>query len=319
MLLFIFVFLSIGIFNRAIFKKYYCNKALFLGAEVNTLMVGDSHTMSSLNPEFVHNSANISLAQENYYLLFYKIKIFLLNNSQLKNIIIGFSNHNISNSYFESTIYEKDRTKEVLDMYYPLMDHEGRKIIRAINAPYIENYMKYNLGIPIKIYKDNLYIKNIFDIEITKEDYVFFGNYYDSNKNNLDQEKTRITSLTHYYSDGKYSGKSTISINYLIKIIEICRNNGKNVYLYKSPLHTIYKNKIPSSSINDYNALVGQLMNRYKDIVFIDYSDIQLPNNYYGDGNHVNSSGAKIISLRINKILDNATNNKNRVYNEKAL
>jgi len=276
---------------------------LKFGREVTTLVVGDSHPMSSLNPSIIKGAINVSLDSENYFFTYYKIKHILSKNPQIRNLILGLSYHNISRSYEEIHLFSEDKLKDALDTYYLLLDDDGKNIIRSYNSAFIENYIKYDLGVPVKYYKNDLFIKTVCNMKMNKGDYLFLGNYYGSKNSNLNTEQICNKIEKYFYIDGKYGGTSKLMVNYLVKIIELCRNNGISIYLYNSPLHSLYKERIPLSSVNDYDALINSLKNKYSDVVYIDYSDIYLENKCFGDGDHVNSCGAEFASIGINNLL----------------
>lgn len=310
MRVFTFVFLVVlslimlGYFNVRLFKSALRDKIFEFGPAVDTLVLGDSHPMSSLNPAILKGSVNLSLSEENYFFTYYKLKHFLNKNPQIRNLVLGFSYHNISKIYEEAPLFSEDRMKESLDTYYILLDREGKITINSIKTPYIENYIKYDLGLPFRYYKNDLYLKALFARKLDKNDFVFFGNYYNSLRTNLLEAEIEKKVNKYFFHEGKYGGTSALMIEYLTKIIDVCRNKGIKVYLYNAPLHPWYKKRIPLSSLKDFNALVSRLVKDSENVVYLDYVDLHLDASCFGDGDHVNFHGAKIVSVEVERILE---------------
>ena len=61
-----------------------------------TLIMGNSHAMSSLNDEIIENSVNVAQHSEHYFYTYYKAKKLLSLNPSLKNLIVSFSPNEVN-------------------------------------------------------------------------------------------------------------------------------------------------------------------------------------------------------------------------------
>jgi len=287
-------------------RSLYCIKSndnIFkLDDGIRTLIIGDSHTMAALDPDIINKSKNISLDSENYFFTYYKLRYYLFNNSQIKNVILGFSTHNVSKMSSEMFFYHGPTEKQELDRYYRILDLEGKFRIMSFRKYFIISVLKYDFGIPLEIYKDDFFLKKVFQKNMNKSDYDFIGGYYRSEKSNVNLEDIKKKIKEYYYNDHMiYQGESQLNIEYLNKIIELCAKKGIEVYLYNTPVYWIYKKMIPAENVHDFERVKEEIMKKYRNIVYIDHTDYIHDKDYFGDQDHVNSFGAKIVSRIIDE------------------
>jgi len=97
-----------------------------LNKNINTLIVGDSHTMTSLDPEIIEHSKNVSFNSENYFFSYYKLKHFLFYNSHIKVVILGFAPQNISKMSSEMFFFHEPTEKQLFDRYYSILEGKSK-------------------------------------------------------------------------------------------------------------------------------------------------------------------------------------------------
>ena len=286
--------------NRAMHDRVFC-----FDNNITTIIAGDSHTKTSLNPEILIKSVNISEGAENYIFTYYKLCHFLRINPHINNIILGFSYHNISKVFLESLL--KDIS--YCDSYYLILDDSGKCLLDTSSMSYFQAKLEYDVGIPFNINKNNLGFKAVFTKHMSPADYPFYGSFYSSRKSNINDKDLNNTIARHYFdTKHQYAGTSGLNIIYLNKIIEMCADNNINVYLFTAPLHQKYIEKIPQKAISNYNKVKADLLRRYNNIEFIDLSHLNLKDNCMGDGDHVNFFGATMVSFEVQKQIDQSVN-----------
>ena len=104
----------------------------------------------------------------------------------------------------------------------------------------------------------------------------------------------------HYY---KQSGEKSFSIlqeQYLMKITQFCNKRQIKVILLNTPISKEYSEKIPIKFKTKYYNLVRELENQS---VLLDFHDLNIKRDCYGDGDHINELGAKILSFKLDSIL----------------
>jgi hypothetical protein len=280
-----------------------------LDNDIKILIIGDSHQMSALDPNVIKNSKNIALDSENYFFTYYKLKYYLSHNPNIKNVILGFSTHNVSKMSSEMFIYHEPTEKQVLERYYRILDFEGKSRIMSFRKYFIISVLKYDLGIPLEIYKDDLLMKILLHRNVDETDYKFIGGFYKSEQSNVNMKDIQNKIKEYYYNEQMiYPGISDLEIEYLNKIVEICSKKGIKVYLYSSPVFPLYKNLIPKENLIDFERVKNDVIKNHENTVYIDHTDYILEQTYFGDQDHLNSFGAKVVSKYIYDIIVKESN-----------
>jgi hypothetical protein len=277
---FIFTILIIEI-NRKLFGKIKIEK------EISTIIVGDSHTECAINDSLMSESRNVSLLSEGYFFSYLKLENIIDNNGNIKNIILGFSYHNLS-AHYEQFVYGTP-TFSSISRYISLMDfrdfftllskQSSMTNLAPIMKSSLSNIIKYaRKGNPC-ILKDN-----IPDI---------------SGGAKNESIKSRINFL--YYFDGEPCKASDFNLFYLKKMVDLCRRKEINLILLNTPLFKDFYASIPACKIIEYNAIVNDL-----DIPLINLNSYILPADYFfPDGDHLTSIGANLITKHLINTLNN--------------
>jgi len=92
-------------------------------------------------------------------------------------------------------------------------------------------------------------------------------------------------------------------IDYLNRIIRLCRDRHISVVLFNAPVHREYRDRIPAKVIESFDRTKSELLNKYSNVRFVDYSDFALPDDYYSDCDHVNWRGDDLVSRSLNTLL----------------
>ena len=294
----LFISFQILYYCKSIYHSKSYENIFKLNTKIDTLIIGDSHMRSALDPEIIKNSKNIALDTENYLCTYYKLKKFVSFNSHIRKVILGFSTHNVSKNQSEALFFQEPTEKQIFKRYYQLLDFEGKKrIVRLFSKYFIISFFKYDLGIPIRVYKDDYFLKNLFNRKIIESDFKFIGGYYRSEKSNVNMEDIPMKIKDYYYNDQMvYAGESELNIEYLNKILDLCSKNGIKVYLYSTPVYSRYKEMIPYENILGFEDVKNKLLKKYENVEYIDHTDYILEKNHFGDQDHVNAFGAKVVS-----------------------
>lgn len=282
-----FLFLSINfIYNKRVEK-------LTLDKNISTLICGASHLMCALDDEIIPNSTNTCLPSESYYYTYYKLKKILCNDNDLKYILLGLS----FSSYGENSdnqIYETERIRYMYPKYFLILENsEKLSLLKKNLIGLFENTPYIFKSAIITFYKSNEYTN-----------YPFWGYFHDNT--NLSDGNIYAAINRHYYNTDSnlLQDFSDIQLEYLMKIVNLCTEKNIQLYLINTPVSNEYFSEIPEKFINHYYNIVKKLKSN-KNVKILDYHDYQLPKNYYGDADHLNSNGAKIFSeIIVNEIND---------------
>ena len=89
---------------------------------------------------------------------------------------------------------------------------------------------------------------------------------------------------------------SGYNISYLMKTINLLKENKINVFLIRSPLHKDY-------TITNNEFFLKILNDKKLENMFLDFKDFPLQTNQFIDSEHLNADGAREFSLFFNKLL----------------
>jgi len=288
--------------SRVAYLNSLNDKIFSLPKETTTLIVGDSHPQVSVNPKLISGSRNIASSAENYFYTYYKLKHFLNKNPQITTVILGFSWHNFPQNYQESFLFSESRSN--IENYYLLLDEEGKSIVKNLRSSYLVPWLRYSFGVPMKLYLDKILSSRLLGNALTPESIDFFGGYKMTTKSVIDKKMTN-EKLKVYFSDdhGSYSQSSPIMMEYLNKILKLCSGLNVKVVLLNTPVHVDYRSGVPNQSESSFEVARSNIIKKYSNVLYVDYSDYRLPTNCFYDGDHINTYGAEIVTKAIKVVL----------------
>jgi hypothetical protein len=316
----LFASLIVGKFiGTFIYRNIYSNECAFLGEEIKTVFIGDSHAMCAFNDSIIPHSFNASRNSESYFQTYNKLNWILNANPQVKLIVLSYSPHNISLEQNKLILYG--------DRYYPLLDSYSRAIIKDADAyglvpkgneihailnrlKHILVYsfleFKWNWGFPLNIntYWDYLHEPSTSGKKLYLHP-VFTQRYY-SIHSNLDSVTTGTALFRHFGTNTLDCKESRIMADYLEKICNLCKVNHVNLLLVNTPLHKSYSGSIPSFIFDRYSALIDSIEANNPYIDYIDLSNYNFPDSDFGDADHLNFYGSQKFSQFFNSSALNA-------------
>lgn len=266
----VFITLFIAILE---FVNYEIAKSERLDSSITRIFMGDSHIEQAINDTLLDHSVNIAQNSESLYFSYYKLKIILEQNPSIKEVYLGFSYHSVS-SYYDKFIFG-EFSNVISSRYFSLLPFKEKLKILIANRNDFFSYLKV-------VTKNDI-------LNIWREKKTFQGGFANSFSNTkASEESIEKRVLFQYYNKGSLNEYSLINIEYLNKIKDLCKNSNVNLILVNTPVHTLYKNKLPKKFKVKYEQLSES--GRFK---FLDLSNI-LSEEYFfiPDGDHVSQKGA---------------------------
>jgi len=261
-----------------------------LGSETSTIYIGDSHIQQGINDSEIPHSKNLGVIAESYYFSYFKVKTLLTNNPAVKEVYLGLSYHNLSNSY-DQFINGEFATFVGPNYFYLL---PAREKIRM--AMWNEN----NLISFIKI----TFNKGL-EIILKRKKPAFIGGF----DNDFSHTKAVKTSMDkrlrfQYYKNGLLNPFSELNILYLKKIITLCKDKGVNITALNTPLHEYYRHNLASIYVQKLNQVIQE-----NQLPYIDLSKSNLSDEcFIPDGDHVSVLGTKNILIELEKHINRNSN-----------
>ena len=262
--------------------------------------MGDSHVEASVNPDLLPHAVNIAKSAENYFYTYYKLRYFLAKNPQVSSVVLGFSWHNFPRKYQESFLFGDTKSAiSAVNLYFPLLDQQGKDLIRSFDSSYLIPWARNTLGTPFQLYNEHYLLRELAGLPISRNDINFFGGFNKINTSNIDDKNIKIK-IDKYFSELSINNlDSDFSLHmtdYLNKIITLCSQHNIKVVLLNTPVHKLYRDNIPYVAVNYFSLLQDRLKSKYNNLEYLDYSNYQLPADFYYDGDHLNSKGADVFT-----------------------
>ena len=295
------IFLVIPVFLACVTIFIYKSKVNNIRIDESThiLILGDSHTQSGIDDSKIKNSLNISQSSEHFLYSYNVLKLLLDNNSQIDKVILGVSYHSFGKSY-DKYIQDEDKTIVMFPRYLPILDKESITDINELPLKQLKGIFK---NIVIGLF-NNSAIQN----------YSFIGSFYNSNRSNLNDSTINAAIQRHYFTEsGNVQKYSDYQVKYLNKIVELCSAKNIELIVVNTPINNNYYKNIPENFVTNYYSTIQLFGDK---IYFYDFHSVFFPKDCYGDGDHLNSIGAKRLSLLISERIneENKARTHNKVY-----
>jgi hypothetical protein len=265
-------------------KKDYLDKN---ATEINTLILGSSHTFYGINPEYfskkTFNAAYVSQSLDLDYEILKKYNSKLKN---LKTVILPISYF----SLFETleTDVEKWRIKNYV-IYY---DFEN-KYRFTDNFESLDNHIALNIKKMIKYY--------VLDKTFITASVLGWGtNFNSENKKEL---KGAFTAKKHTVKNFNLYSENVKSLQ---KIIALCRKNKVKVICITTPTDASYHQSLNAIQLEKTTKTISEIVKNNPNCHYLNLlKSNKFSNIDFYDADHLNEIGAKKLSLCLNRLITN--------------
>lgn len=308
-LLFFLVLLSLGFVSLTLRSQIAkANGALEICPRTTkTLILGDSHALTALNPEFIPGSCSSAQTAEELEYSYYKLKRALATSDSLGNIILTVSFFNFNRPIASEA--------EMMKRYHRIVDEDLYKAKKAHGeysaAIRFRQLMDYKLPAYLPFGLLNELIETW-----TKP--MFLGGPEMRSGSLIGHSRALDAAIQrHYFTGNSLREISPLKTAYFDKIVKLCRRKGITLWVINTPLHRDYRAQVPLEIISHYQKVVVQgeqnLLLQYgqespgkshPDFIFLDYSALHLPDAFFFDYDHLNSEGASFFSQIIDELVN---------------
>ena len=258
-------------------------KASFSIPDADTLVIfGHSHPECAYNDSLISNAKNLSSSGEAYFYTLPKIRKVLAQNPQIKTVFIEFSNNQAAKR-MDEWIWGDNYMETQYPIYAPFIAPEDHRFLFAHNFKGYINSSCFALK------------KQLFSILTNNYAYTStIGGYYYNKASKLDS----MLAIQRKSSDtASYTAISDENLRYLKASIDFCLQNGKRVYLVRTPTHAAFP-------ILKSEQVFQEVRSKYfSNVPFLDFAAFPVADAEYADLEHLNYSGARKFSVWIDKIL----------------
>ena len=266
----VILFLVVVLLNR------HAVGACRLGDDVDSVVIGDSHTAWAIDDGSVPRLRNVSLNAEGYKYTYRKLEHLLRSKQQVKRIYLAFSYANLSAYYDE---YVTGATFRMFaDRYLGVLSAADLlELVR--NSPSTAPDLFQRLlrgGLSAGIRQQCTLYADFFSDPTSRKFQTF----------KFDVMEKRIAE--QYYSHDTLQGQSAQNLEYLEKIIHLVRAHGLELVMLNTPLHPEYEKRVPAR----FREMHDRVLARHG-VPSFDFADLELSDaEFLPDGDHVNYPGA---------------------------
>lgn len=277
--------LFFGITITVIFVKINESHNFKINKNFDKLILGHSHPEGALNDSLIEGVKNVSSSGEFYFYTFLKLKKIVKENKQIKTVFLEFTNNQIALD-MEAWAVSEEYNLNNLPKYTPVMEFSDYKYI-------IHKDPNSFLKASTVIFKNNLnfVLKN-------KKNFILHGRWGGFLPSKECFTDSLLNSQQIQKKSTKTSEKTTnVNLNFVIKMVKFCNENGIKIYLIRSPQHKEYLGRRNEKQFQEI------INNKFSDVLFFDFNDFSLSNYDYRDLEHLNYKGAKKFSLFFDSLL----------------
>jgi len=246
------------------------------------LVLGDSNIKYAINDSIFNNAVNFSGEADSYFYSYLKLHKVLEDKAHnLKTVFISFSPHNIIDNGW---LFNKEDIVTRFPKYYPLMEINDSFFLFKDNF----DVLLSSIG---RVYRE---LPNVFQSKIHGSIKSNYGGFKFVDSNNLDLVLDKLSKdepIPHFNLPDNFRVSSQETL-YLKKIITTCRKNNLKIILVNTPKRKellIHKRYF----VTDFNQYYKD---KLKNIKYLDFSNVIMPDEYYDDLVHLNYRGATYFS-----------------------
>lgn len=247
--------------------------------DTRAIILGDSHTMWSIDDSEIKGLRNISLNAEAYTYSLRKLEHLLASNKNIDNVYIGFSYHNLSGYYND---YISGGYFRFFVGRYLALTTADDLLAAFIRVP------QYSLDMIKRMIKDGL------KSGLSKRCKLYGGFPQHSVDAIFSLDATEKRIQAQYFKQAELHTVSQPNLISLKKIIALCRAHNITVTMLNTPLHPSYQARVPQQYVTYYRDFLAQYQ-----LASYDFSDLTLTDQQFmPDGDHTNTAGAALTTLK---------------------
>lgn len=246
--------------------KYFSDFGI--DADATSIILGHSHPECAFDERLLPNFKNLAKGGEGYFYTYYKLKKVLEFNDQIETVYVEFSNTTVSEQ-MDQWIWGFEKMSAFFPVYSPFIDVDGFKLLYENNSTDFASVVSTSTRV-------NFFKMITGDLSIGDDDGAFL---------HLDKEfnpKVELDSPRKIEMQRNWSEDNLMSLD---RIVHLCDEHNVKLVFVRSPQHKLF-------NISNEFMMIEIKMNRYPDILFLDFNNFPLNTNQFADKGHLNGKGA---------------------------
>jgi hypothetical protein len=282
----------VSLIGKYFFVTPVYNPELFkFNESTNTLIIGASHSATSMDTDYIKNALSVATSGEPLYFTYYKAKALLKNNPQIKDVLVAISPIHVA-QYSDKNLFQGNAGSRANVMnYYFLIDDLSDLLINKLSSDNIIPYLKFHWGLPFNYMSDLKLVLNYYTNNVNYTDYSFFGGEERIKGNHIEKYRLREKAKFYFYDENDKINASASGVEVIHRIASLSKQFNVKLTIISTPMHPYFIKQIPNKIQEKYDKTIKSVQQKYTNIRFIDLSDFQINEDNFLDGDHLNSKG----------------------------
>lgn len=279
-------------YKKIVLEPVYETQQYFLSKETHTIFVGASHAACSFDPKQIPGSENIARSGEPIFFTYYKLRKVLSDNPQIKRVYLSFGPIHIS-KYQDINVFDTNSNSRNMYLdYFFLLNEKDYRHFDWYNEDFLVARSKFNFGLPLSYLRDLKLTFKLHRGTLTNSSFNFWGGQILSNEVHLQPEYIDKKIKLYFYAGDELVGLSPVAIDHFRSIVQLCKEKNVQLMLVRTPLHKSFAGKVPEYYNREYELLVTDILAKSENIIMVDYSGLELKDEFFLDGDHLNATGS---------------------------
>ncbi|MBR9698995.1 hypothetical protein GOV09_00875 [Candidatus Woesearchaeota archaeon] len=279
-----------------IYNTVYRQDALFWDfaaedGEIGFLIVGDSHAVVDVNPEFIPNSWNLATNGEKYGKSYFKLKRILESGVKIKYVLLELDMHTFLTNFDADPNWQNDLY--MVKEFVPYIDLRRIYDLNSTNFFFVEMYF------PFFGHTDEfLYLFKKPDLEILHKGWIRDERNFSAKDM---KEATYQKYLSVYVNQSRISD---ISFPYFIRTLRLLEKHDVKAIFITYPVSSFYADVLEENGVvkeDHYGFIFSKINEIVDEYHYLDYYSLYFDHpDYFSDPDHLHWQGAAIFSKKLN-------------------
>lgn len=270
---------------------YFMVQPYRLGADVHTVMLGNSMVMLGLDPAVVGGSVNVAQGAEQPQMSYYKLRHILRHNGHVTHAVVNISPETFS----ENRLFSRDdrqRTQYInVGVYGIIAPADVLADPHLKRGAYVRGKFRtsfFNTNLARALLRGDGY-------------YPFIGGFAPRTDSRLYNRAGHAANLRRIFGSEDGSDRRAVAVSalaYFERMADLCRRHGVALVLIRPPAHRDHRAAIPARFDVLYRHAV-QALAVEPGVTVLDYATLDYPDAYYWDPYHLSAEGAAAFSRAV--------------------
>lgn len=280
------------VYKKIVLEPVYESRQYFLNKDTHTIFVGASHAACSFDPKQILGSENIASSGEPIFFTYYKLRKVLADNPQLKRVYLAFGPIHISKYQDINVFATNSNSRNMYLNYFFLLNEKDYRHFTWYNEDFLVARSKFDFGLPLSYLRDLKLIFKLHRGTLTNSSFNFWGGQVLANEVHLEAEFIDKKIKQYFYDGAELAGLSPVAIDHFKSIVQLCKEKSVQLTLVRTPIHKSFAGKVPDYYNREYELLVDDILAKSESVILKDYSDLELKDEFFLDGDHLNAIGS---------------------------